>query len=180
MGEVYSSMQLLLQLAHTYVTLASFTDIWYDMSTSMWGHSDVTAWCLTVWGTCDIDVVSQWWHHSVRCLWHHCNNVMTSHVNWGPHSCDFPYLWRSSSFQLTSQRSVQKQAWRCADIVRVLKPGWYLTDKPSGPRLLLNKNVFNFSLSLSCSWRVQRIIPLHCPLSWIKGAWPDDSKIFQN
>ena len=54
--------------------------------TSVRGHSVVTAWCLTVWSPCDINVISQWWHHNVRCMWHHWDNVMTSRVDW---SCQY-------------------------------------------------------------------------------------------
>ena len=42
--------------------------------------------CLTVWGPCDINVISQWWQHSVRCLWHHYDTSMTSRVDW--ETCD--------------------------------------------------------------------------------------------
>ena len=55
---------------------------WYDMSTSVQGHSVVTVWCLTGWHPCDFNVISQWWHHCVRCAWHHCDAVMASCVDW--------------------------------------------------------------------------------------------------
>ena len=48
---------------------------------SVRGHSVATVWCLKVWGPSDINVISQWWHHSVRCMWHHCDNVITSRVD---------------------------------------------------------------------------------------------------
>ena len=69
-------------LAH--VLLMCDSPIWYQPISAR-SHCCITVWCLTLWYPCDINVISQWWHHTVRCMWHHCDNVITSHVDWDMH-----------------------------------------------------------------------------------------------